>query len=417
MLLCTILKVIGLVLLFLLLLILLLLELVLLTPIRYAGTGHKGEKKKDYAAHVDVSWFLHLVQLHAGLTPAGLACDLRILWFHPIDSRPPDTPPANASDGNSSQSEEKPSTEGSAAHASDETLSRGEEAASSDEAVVHSSDEASSRREATTAPDDTVVKDSDEAPSENEAVASPDDTAVDASDGFALQDEHTDVELKQPPEDEKILKESVNVPESKAEASERAAAQTAEVDSIELKSSTEPAVQTEEKLTSEEVPGSVETEDTSADIDQESETKRTSPAAEAPKKKKRKKSSFADRIKRICEKASSLREAVEDEENQKAFRLLISRVKYLLHHLRFRKFEGRLRFGFDDPAMMGRILGVLSLFYPLYGESFTLTPVFDHAVLEGEIALKGHVRLIHILIAAIQLLMNKKIRGLVLDHI
>lgn len=335
MLLCTILKVIGLVLLFLLLLILLLLGLVLLTPIRYAGAGHKGEKKKDYAAHVDVSWFLHLVQLHAGLTPAGLACDLRILWFHPIDSRPPDTPPANASDENSSQSEEKPSTEGSAAHASDETLSRGEEAASSDEAVGHSSDEASSRREATTAPDDTVVKDSDEAPSENE--------------------EHT-------PSDE--------------------------------------------------------TDETSPDeTDQEKETKSPSPAAEAPKKKKRKKSSFADRIKRICEKASSLREAVDDEENQKAFRLLISRVKYLLHHLRFRKFEGRLRFGFDDPAMMGRILGVLSLFYPLYGESFTLTPAFDHTVFEGEIALKGHVRLIHILIAAIQLLMNKKIRGLVLDRI
>lgn len=314
MLLCTILKVIGLVLLFLLLLILLLLGLVLLTPIRYAGAGHKGEKKKDYAAHVDVSWFLHLVQLHAGLTPAGLACDLRILWFHPMDSRPPDTPPANAYDGNSSQSEEKPSTEGSAAHASDE---------------------ASARSEETTAPDDTVVKDSDEAPSENE--------------------EHT-------PSDE--------------------------------------------------------TDETSPDeTDQEKETKSPSPAAEAPKKKKRKKSSFADRIKRICEKASSLREAVEDEENQKAFRLLISRVKYLLHHLRFRKFEGRLKFGFDDPAMMGRILGVLSLFYPLYGECFTITPVFDHTVFEGEIALKGHVRLIHILIAAIQLMMNKKIRGLVLDRI
>lgn len=346
MLLFTILKVIGLVLLFLLLLLLLLLGLVLLTPIRYAGNGHKGEKKKDYAAHVDVSWFLHLVQLHAGLTPAGLAYNLRILWFHPIDSRPPDTSSANASDENSSQSE---------------------------------------------------------------GATAQDDATVDSTDGFVLQDEYTDVELKQPPEDEKILKESVNVPESKAEASERAAAQTAEVDSIELKNSTTPEPLNETKTVADETPTS--------DIDQESETKRTSPAADAPKKKKRKKSSFADRIKRICEKASSLREAVEDEENQKALRLLISRVKYLLHHLRFRKFEGRLTFGFDDPAMMGRILGVFSLFYPLYGESFTLTPVFDHTVFEGEIALKGYVRLIHILIAAIQLMMNKKIRGLVLDRI
>ncbi len=375
MLLCMILKVIGLVLLFLLLLLLLLLGLVLLVPIRYAGAGHKGEGKRDYAAHIDLSWLLHMVQLHAGITPAGLVYYFRILWFRPIDSRPSDTPPANVSD------------------------------------------EASSRSEEATAPDDTVSKDCDEAPSENEAVASPDDTAADASDGFALQDEHADVELEQPPEDKKIPEESVNVPESKAEASERAAAQTAEVDSIELKSSTETAIPKEEKLTSEDVPGSDETEDTSADVDQESKTKRTSPAAEAPKKKKRKKSSFADRIKRICEKASSLRDTVEDEENQKAVRLLLSRVKYLLHHLRFRKFEGRLAFGFEDPATVGRILAVLSLFYPLYGERFTITPVFDRTLFEGEIALKGHVRLIHILIAGIQLMMNKKIRGLVLDRI
>ena len=374
MLLCMILKVIGLVLLFLLLLLLLLLGLVLLVPFRYAGAGHKGEAKRDYAAHVDVSWLLRMVQLHAGLTPAGLEYYFRILWFRPMDSRPSDTPPANVSD------------------------------------------EASSRSEEATA-DATVADGSDEAPSENKAVPSPDDTAADASDGFALQDEHADVELEQPPENEKIRKESVNVPESKAEAPERAAAQTAEVDSIELKSSTETAIPTEEKLTSEDVPGSDETEDTSADVDQESKTKSTAPTAEAPKKKKRKKSSFADRIKKICEKASSLRETVEDEENQKAVRLLISRVKYLLHHLRFRKFEGRLAFGFEDPATVGRTLAVLSLFYPLYGERFTITPVFDHTLFEGEIKLKGHVRLIHILIAGIQLMMNKKIRGLVLDRI
>lgn len=374
MLLCMILKVIGLVLLFLLLLLLLLLGLVLLVPIRYAGAGHKGEEATDYAAHIELSWLLHMVQLHAGITPAGLVYYFRILWFRPIDSRPSDTPPANVSDENSSRSEEATA-------------------------------------------DATVADGSDEAPSENKAVPSPDDTAADASAGFALQDEHTDIELKQPPEDEKIPEESVNVPESKVEASERAAAQTAEVDSIEMKDLSE-AAPTAENLTSEDISGSDEADDASTDeTDQESEAKSTSAASEAPKKKKRKKSSFAGRIKKICEKASSLRETVEDEENQKAVRLLLSRVKYLLHHLRFRKFEGRLAFGFEDPATVGRTLAVLSLFYPLYGECFTITPVFDHTLCEGEITLKGHVRLIHILIAGIQLMMNKKIRGLVLDRI
>lgn len=384
MLLFTILKVIGLVLLFLLLLILLLLALVLLVPIRYAGAGHKGEEKSDYAAHVDVRWLFRIVQLHAGLTPAGLAYYLRILCFHPIDSRPPDTPAANVSDEKTSRSEEKLSTEGSAANASDEASSRSDEAVSSDDAVVHASDEISTESE--------------------EEVPSTDGTETDASGETSSR--QTEENMQDASDGAKCRSENV------------------EVDSIELKSCPEPeakdetTVPTSDDLTTEGEPGPDETDETSKDEnDQESETKSTSSAAEAPKKKKRKKSSFTDRIKRICEKVSSLREAVEDEENQKAFRLLLSRVKYLLHHLRFRRFEGGLTFGFDDPAMMGRILGVLSLFYPLYVESFTITPVFDHTLFEGEVALKGHVRLIHILIAGIQLMMNKKIRGLVLDRI
>ena len=384
MLLFTILKVIGLVLLFLLLMILLLLALVLLVPIRYAGAGHKGEEKSDYAAHVDVRWLFRIVQLHAGLTPAGLAYYLRILCFHPIDSRPPDIPPANASDESSPQSEEEPSTEDTAANASDEASSRSDEAVSSDDAVVHSSDEISTESE--------------------EEVPSTGGTETDASGETSSR--QTEENMQDASDGAKCRSENV------------------EVDSIELKSCPEPeakdetTVLTSDDLTAEGEPGPDETDETSKDEnDQESETKSTSSAAEAPKKKKRKKSSFTDRIKRICEKVSSLREAVEDEENQKAFRLLLSRVKYLLHHLRFRRFEGGLVFGFDDPAMMGRILGVLSLFYPLYVESFTITPVFDHTLFEGEVALKGHVRLIHILIAGIQLMMNKKIRGLVLDRI
>lgn len=382
MLLCMILKVIGLVLLFLLLLLLLLLGLVLLVPIRYAGAGHKGEEAADYAAHIELSWLLHMVQLHAGITPAGLAYSLRILCFHRCDRRKPDTPAANVSDENSSRSEEF---------------------SSEDDATANVSDEGSSQSEETTAPDEAVSKDSDEAPSENETVAATEDTAVDPGDDVELQDEDTATEEKQPPE------KSVMVPES-------AAAQTAEVDSIGLKNVSEP----------DELEVSDYTEDSSvcdvSDSVEEKKEKEASSRAEntrvsTPKKKKRKKSSFADRIKKICEKASSLRETVEDEENQKAVRLLLSRVKYLLHHFRFRKFEGRLAFGFEDPATVGRMLAVLSLFYPLYGECFTITPVFEHTLFEGEITLKGHVRLIHILIAGIQLMMNKKIRGLVLDRI
>ena len=126
MLLCRIVKVIGLVLRFLLLLLLLLLGLVLLVPIRYAGAGHKGEEATDYAAHLELSWLLHMVQLHAGITPAGLAYSLRILCFHPGDRRKPDTPTANVSDEASSRSEEATATDATAAEGFDEVRSENE---------------------------------------------------------------------------------------------------------------------------------------------------------------------------------------------------------------------------------------------------------------------------------------------------
>ena len=36
----------------------------------------------------------------------------------------------------------------------------------------------------------------------------------------------------------------------------------------------------------------------------------------------------------------------------------------------------------EDPYLMGKILTVLAVFYPLYGKTFVLTPVFDENRLE-----------------------------------
>ena len=336
MLLFTILKVVGRVLLVLLLLILLLLGLLLLVPIHYEGKGHKGEAKKAYAGHIDICWFLRLIQLHGAITPKGLEYYFRILWFRPLDSRKNEAAEVNASDDASSRSEETTETIDATADASGENS-------------LHS-----------------------------EASLQAEEKAHNASEGAPLH--------------------SAN-----AEADEQ----------LTVESHDKEAERIEEDSKSEEMRG-----DTAAsEINRGREEKNTSIASEKSKKKKRKKTSFLDRIKKICKKAASIREMIENEENQKALQLLISRVKYLLHHLRFRKLDGALRIGSDDPATVGRIMGVLSLFYPLYAESLAITPVFNHAVFEGDISFKGHVRLIHIVIVGTQLMMNKIIRGLVLDRI
>ena len=126
---------------------------------------------------------------------------------------------------------------------------------------------------------------------------------------------------------------------------------------------------------------------------------------------------FTDRIKKLREKESSLRTFIYDEKNQEAVRLLASRAKYLLRHMGFRRLKGELTVGFDDPAMMGRIMGIASLFYPLFSDAFRITPVFDHDVCEGSFELKGHIRLIHFVLVLLQLILNKRIRHFVFQHI
>lgn len=98
-------------------------------------------------------------------------------------------------------------------------------------------------------------------------------------------------------------------------------------------------------------------------------------------------------------------------ENQEALKLVIREVKYLLHHFRFRMLKGDITFGLDDPYTVGRILGLLSIFYPVYGEQFSVKPVFDRQVLEGDFSLRGKLRLIHIVVVLVRMYRNKTLRA------
>lgn len=98
------------------------------------------------------------------------------------------------------------------------------------------------------------------------------------------------------------------------------------------------------------------------------------------------------------------------EENRDALKLVLLQLKYLLHHSRFRRMKGNVVFGFEDPYTVGRILGLLSIFYPIYGEQVSIRPVYDEQILEGKLSADGHIRLIHLLLVLIRLYRNPAIR-------
>ncbi len=300
MLLLTILKVIGLVLLAVFLLLLFLVGIVLLVPIRYRLSGRRTET--GYGAEAELSFLLRLFSAHASYGPDGLRYSLQILWIR----RPREESPGR------SETKEK--------DASDERIPEAREEALADE--EHRSGQMTEEQQV---PEETLVQ-------------------------------------------------KAEVPES-------------------------------------ELPG---------------EKPESKPEPEAPGLQKRKRrteklrkyrTAALGRIRHICTRLSGWRSMIGDEENQKVLALLISCTKNLLHHLRPRKLRGELTIGSEDPELMGRILGVLSLFYPLYSEDVILRPQFDRTVFYGELQAKGHFRLIHPVISLLRILMNRKLRHIIFEHL
>lgn len=113
----------------------------------------------------------------------------------------------------------------------------------------------------------------------------------------------------------------------------------------------------------------------------------------------------------LMEKKEKAAAFLTDEGNQKAFFLLCRVGKRLLFSLRPR-LEGSLRFGIEDPYLMGKLLTVFAALYPLYGRTLFLAPVFDENVLEGDIRARGRVRFGAFAAAGLCLLLDRNFRRL-----
>lgn len=119
------------------------------------------------------------------------------------------------------------------------------------------------------------------------------------------------------------------------------------------------------------------------------------------------------KLKQMYDRWERIQEFLHRPENQETFRLVFRQTKALLCHLLPQKASGNVTFGFDDPYTTGQVLSAASIFYAWYGGSIALTPVFDDEVLEGNLQLKGRIRLGTILALGIRILMNKNARILI----
>ena len=119
---------------------------------------------------------------------------------------------------------------------------------------------------------------------------------------------------------------------------------------------------------------------------------------------------ICDTIRSLLEKKDTLLEFIEDEIHRSAFFAALMELRRLLRFLKPKRLEADIHFGFEDPSITGKVLGLISMIYPFLGKHTNIQPDFEHRVLEGDIAISGKLRVLYVVIVGWNLIWNKNVR-------
>lgn len=101
------------------------------------------------------------------------------------------------------------------------------------------------------------------------------------------------------------------------------------------------------------------------------------------------------------------------DSTKRAFAACQKQLKYVLRKILPRKYRINLHLGFDDPAVMGEVLAVWGMFYPLHMGNIDIQPEFEQSVMEGDFSFRGHISVGVFVRVACTMFFDKDIKRLV----
>ncbi len=127
----------------------------------------------------------------------------------------------------------------------------------------------------------------------------------------------------------------------------------------------------------------------------------------------RKIQSFWDELKAGKVKWDQWMELYHDERTQASIRLLKREGIRILKRVCPKKFHANLHVGLGDPAATGMLSGAVACLMPVYEDAVWLEPDFEKAVLEGDVMVKGKIRLGIFVVTAFRIWKDKNMRFLI----
>ena len=120
---------------------------------------------------------------------------------------------------------------------------------------------------------------------------------------------------------------------------------------------------------------------------------------------------FCGTIKKVCKSARDFKEFITDERTKEAFCFVKKEAAVLLKHIRPRKIKGYIHYGFEDPSVTGKVLGVIYMLSSGTHKNFQINADFEDRALEGEVHFKGYIQIYVLLIIAWKLYKNENLKN------
>lgn len=117
-----------------------------------------------------------------------------------------------------------------------------------------------------------------------------------------------------------------------------------------------------------------------------------------------------EKIKKIKAEIEFYKELWDRPEGKAAVKNVFAQLWVLIKKIKPSKIEGDLIIGTGDPASTGQVIGAIAAIYGFFPKKLQIMPDFEEKRYEGNLHIKGKLRLIHVVVIAFKLIADKNIR-------
>ncbi len=118
-------------------------------------------------------------------------------------------------------------------------------------------------------------------------------------------------------------------------------------------------------------------------------------------------------IKKVFKTKESISDFISDENNINAFKHVKAEVFRFLKHIRPRYAKGHIYFGFEDPSITGKLLGVYYAIFKHDIKGFEVVPFFEEEKKDVDVHLKGRLQLYVVALIGLKLYKDKDLMNIV----